>query len=76
MFGIGGAELGVLLFAVILVISGLLPLWRICSKAGFSGWLSLTFLVPVVNIVVWYYLAFAEWPVHRELKALKAGPGA
>ena len=73
MFGFGAAELGVLLLAAILVIG---PLWRICSKAGFSGWLSLTFLVPLVNLAVLYYLAFAEWPVHRELKALKAGPAS
>ncbi|MGD0949581.1 MAG: hypothetical protein ABSA52_19410, partial [Candidatus Binatia bacterium] len=38
--------------------------------AGFSAWLSLTQVVPLVNIVVLFYVALAEWPVHRELRSL------
>ena len=44
------------------------PFWRIFSKAGFQGSLSLLMLVPIVNMFVPIYLAFAEWP------ALKAPP--
>jgi hypothetical protein len=43
----------------------ILPFWMIFSKAGFSGWMSLTQVVPVVNVIALFYLAFAEWPVHR-----------
>jgi hypothetical protein len=53
-----------MMFGGILV---LLPFWMIFSKAGFSGWMSLTQLIPIVNVVALFYLAFAEWPVHREL---------
>ena len=42
-----------------------LPFWMIFSKAGFPGWMSLTQLIPIVNVVALFYLAFAEWPIHR-----------
>ncbi len=41
------------------------PVWRICTKAGYSGWLSLLVLVPIANLVLLYFLAFAEWPLER-----------
>ena len=47
-----------ILMAALVVI----PFWRIFAKAGFSSWLSLLMLVPVVNLVALYYLAFADWP--------------
>jgi hypothetical protein len=39
----------------------LIPYWRIFSRAGFSGWLSLLILVPLANLIVLYYIAFADW---------------
>ena len=36
--------------------------WRIARRAGYSGWWSLTMLIPLVNIVVIWLFAFAEWP--------------
>ena len=71
MFRFGPWEL-----MLIIVISGLfviLPYWKIFSKAGFSGWLSLTLIVPILNIIMLFYLAFAEWPVRRELNRMKQG---
>jgi hypothetical protein len=38
-----------------------IPYWKTFSKAGFSGWLSLLILVPLVNLVVLYVVAFSEW---------------
>ncbi len=43
----------------------LLPFWRICTKAGYSGWLSLLVLIPMVNVVFVYFLGFSEWPSLR-----------
>jgi len=37
--------------------------WKIFSKAGYSGALSLLMLVPLVNLIVFIWFAFAEWPV-------------
>lgn len=39
--------------------------WKICAKAGFSGALGLLMLVPVANVILLLYLAFAEWPALR-----------
>ncbi|QDT95574.1 hypothetical protein [Gimesia aquarii] len=44
-----------------------IPFWMICSKAGFPGWISLAVLTPVLNIVLLFFLAFAEWPALRHL---------
>ncbi len=52
--------IGHVLVALVLII----PTWRICTRAGFSGALSLLHLVPVVGtLVVMAILAFSDWPV-------------
>jgi hypothetical protein len=43
----------------------IVPAWRIVSKAGFPGALSLLTLVPVVNIVLIWVFAFIKWPVEK-----------
>ncbi len=48
-----------LLVALILII----PTWRICTRAGFSGALSLFHLVPLIgSFIVMAVLAFSTWP--------------
>jgi hypothetical protein len=44
----------------------LFPYWQIFKKAGFPPTLCLLMLIPVVNIVMIYYLAFAEWPALKQ----------
>ena len=39
-----------------------LPYWQIFKKAGFSPWLSLLMVIPLVNLCALYYLAFVRWP--------------
>lgn len=39
------------------------PFWFIFRKAGFNGALSLLMIVPLVNLVVLYVLAFSRWRV-------------
>lgn len=67
MFGLGYQELLLLLFLPLFI----LPFWRIFSKAGFPGWLGIGMLIPLANILLLYYLAFAEWPAYRELHSWK-----
>lgn len=50
----------VALFFIVLL---LIPYWMIWKKAGFSPWLSILMIVPVVNFIMLYVLAFAEWKV-------------
>lgn len=48
-----------LLVSLVLII----PTWRICTRAGFSGALSLFHLVPVIgSFIVMGMLAFSTWP--------------
>jgi hypothetical protein len=51
--------MGHLLLSLLLII----PTWRICQRAGFSGALALFHLVPVVgSFIVMAVLAFSSWP--------------
>ena len=54
---IGIASCTALLLAVILT----LPYWVIFRKAGFQPFLSVLTLVPLVNVVLLYFVAFSEW---------------
>jgi hypothetical protein len=47
-----------LIVAVIVVI----PFWKIFQKAGFPPAFSLLMLIPIVNVVAIYFVAFAQWP--------------
>ena len=44
---------------------------KIFSKAGYSWALGLLILVPIADIIMAFYLAFADWPVQKELRKLK-----
>ena len=59
---------GHLVWMLVVAVLVVVPFWRICRKAGFSGWLSLLVLLPVINLVFLYVLAFAEWPAQRTSK--------
>ena len=41
----------------------ILPFWMIWKKAGFSPWLSILMMVPLVGVIMLYVLAFSEWKV-------------
>ena len=58
----GPAELLIILFIVSVIVA---PFSRIFAKAGYSGALALLMLVPVVNLIMLYFLAFADWPALR-----------
>jgi uncharacterized membrane protein YhaH (DUF805 family) len=55
VFALVGWLLAMLLFIV--------PTWRICSRAGFPGALSLLHIIPVIGtLVLMAILAFSDWP--------------
>jgi hypothetical protein len=51
------------MFALVMLVLVLVPHWFIFKKAGFSPWLSLLMFVPLLNLVMLYFLAFARWNV-------------
>jgi hypothetical protein len=44
---------------------------KIFSKAGYHWALGLIMLIPIGNLVMLCVLAFGQWPIHRELDALR-----
>jgi len=70
--GIGIGPLPVLLIAVLIVI----PFWQLFTKAGYSGWLSFLMLVPLVNVLALYVLAFSDWPALRNKPPAPTPPEA
>ncbi len=58
---------------LIVVIVGLtvLPASRVFAKAGYPPWLGAMALVPGVNLALFFFLAFAKWPIERRLELLE-----
>jgi hypothetical protein len=52
---------------VVLVIA----FWQFFKKAGLTPMVALLMLVPVVNLGVALWAAFAEWPVLSEVQRLR-----
>jgi hypothetical protein len=52
---------------IIFIISliSILLFWLIAKKAGYSGWWVLTMIIPLVNLIMVWAFAFAEWPVEH-----------
>ena len=44
------------------------PFWRITTRVGYPGWLSLLMVVPVVNLGYLYFLAYSTWPGVEEFE--------
>ena len=44
----------------------IVPFWFIFKKAGYSQWLGVLMVVPIVNFLMLYFLAFSDWPRLRE----------
>lgn len=48
-----------LAFAIIMIV----PYWFIWKKAGFSPFFSILMIIPLVNFIMLYVLAFSTWKV-------------
>jgi hypothetical protein len=55
--------MGVVVFHFVIALVLIIPTWRICRRAGFSGGWALLHLVPVLgSFIVMAILAFGDWP--------------
>ena len=50
-------------FSFFISIVVIIPYWFIFKKAGFSPFLALLMFVPLINLIMLYFLAFAQWNV-------------
>ncbi len=67
----GPVELLVIL--AILPAVFLWPAWRILSKMGYPGAVAICAFVPMLNILLLFFLAFSKWPIEREVERLRIG---
>jgi len=52
-----------IIYAAVIVV----PFFQLWKRTGHSGWISLLMLIPLVNLIMLYVLAFKRWPaVDRE----------
>ncbi len=59
------------LFAVAITILALVVYCKITAKAGYHWAWGLLMMVPIANLILLLYFAFAEWPIQRELRQLR-----
>ncbi len=57
-----GISIWQILIMLIWVIVFVVPFWRIFPRAGWPAALSLLMLVPLLNLVLLWVLAFKRWP--------------
>jgi hypothetical protein len=55
-----------LIVIVVFWLIFLIPAAKILAKAGYSGWWCLLGFVPLVNIIMFWVFAFADWPALRQ----------
>ena len=61
----GLMEILVILIVMLVSVLPIIAFWKICSKAGFPGVLGLLMIIPIANVILPLYLAFADWPALR-----------
>ena len=59
--GYGIGPLHLLVLAAVIIV----PFWQLFSKAGYSGWFSVLMVLPLINLIALYVLAFSDWPSLR-----------
>lgn len=60
--------------ALIGVLLLIIPLWKICGRAGFNPALSLIAIIPLLGLlIVGGILAFSEWPVSKSRSSTQGG---
>jgi hypothetical protein len=64
MGNLGMQELFIIIAVVAVtgVVLNVVPYWFIFKKAGYHPALSLLMIIPLVDVVMKFFLAFADWP--------------
>lgn len=51
-----------LLVGVPMAVLTIVPLWMITKRAGLNPAISLLTVLPLIGLIVMYYIAFTKWP--------------
>jgi hypothetical protein len=55
----------IILLAVLTIWAFVAVFGRIVSRAGYSRWWLVLMVVPLVNLIMLWVFAFADWPVAK-----------
>jgi hypothetical protein len=72
--GIFRGGIGCLVFLGLVVLL-FYPFWRIATKAGYPGVMSLLLFIPGVNFIFLWVAALSEWPIETQLRELRSRSG-
>jgi hypothetical protein len=67
---------GIVVFLLIFLVMAILPIiayWKIFAKTGNSGAIALLMIIPLVNLIVLYWMALGDWPALRQAGASPGG---
>lgn len=53
------------LILLVIVATYIVPVWKILTKAGYPGILSILTFVPIINFILLWVFAFSTWPRDR-----------
>lgn len=59
-----------LIILVVILAFFVLPWWLIIKKTGNPPWLALLMLLPLVNVLMLFWLGLSEWPIERRLRGI------
>jgi hypothetical protein len=68
-------EMPVIRWIVILSLLQLVAFWKILGRMGFPPWLAIMASVPLVNLIILYYVALTPWPRERALEPPRSESG-
>ena len=63
-------------FYIVSSLAVTLAWMHIYWRAGYSRWVGLLFLIPGVNVLMMFHLAWARWPVQHQLDSAVTLAGA
>jgi hypothetical protein len=69
-------EMPVIRWIVILSLLQLVAFWKIFGRMGFPPWLAIMASVPLVNLIILYYVALTPWPRERALEPPRSDAGS
>ena len=59
------------LFILLCLTAAVFVWWKIVGRTGYHPALAFFMIVPLANIVLLLVLAFSDWPIQREVEALR-----
>ncbi len=54
-----------IIFYVVIFIAVIVAWAEIFIKAGYSRWFALLIIIPVVNLITFFWVAYSKWPIHE-----------